>query len=332
MNYQKLIIACVLFLMCRIAISQPDIEHQLLLHDSMVQISSELDNGSTGTGTGVVISSEYVVTNCHVLANTKGVSINKYGDAFKPLAIKADWKHDICILKFDNLPFKPVKMKESSTLKYEEDVFTIGYPIGFNVPQTSFGTIKAVYPLDGNSIIRTSASFGLGSSGGALFDQEFNLIGITTFKSPGPQGFFYSMPTEWIKGAMKAKEIFSLKTNEIPFWALDENKKPYFMRVVIPYQNHDWVELKRLASEWIAIESNSADGFYFLGASEFESNDLEHARLHLLKAIQINARHLDALVLSAKLAWKEKDLTNFQKIKESVKSLDENEYEALEKL
>ncbi|MSQ80747.1 MAG: serine protease [Candidatus Methylopumilus sp.] len=331
MNTQVVLCGIALLCVVNISIAQPDIEHQLLLHDSMVQISSELDHGSTGTGTGVVITPEYVATNCHILANTKGVSINKNGDAFKPTAIKADWKHDLCMLKFDPLPFKPVKMRDSSTLKYEEEVFSVGYPIGFNVPQSSFGSVKAIYPFDGSFIIRTSASFGLGSSGGALFDQQFNLIGITSFKSPGPQGYFYSMPVEWIKNTMKSKEVFTLNTNEVPFWALEETKRPYFMRVVIPYQNHDWLELKRLASEWSTLESNNSDSWYFLGVSEYESNDLSHAKLHLSKATQINSRHLDALVLLAQLAFKEKDLTSFQKIKDAVKNIDEDEYNALEK-
>ncbi|MFM6979553.1 MAG: serine protease, partial [Methylophilaceae bacterium] len=179
-----------------IALAQPNIEQQLLLHDSLVQVSVELENGISGTGTGVVVDKEFVATNCHVIANGKGVSVNKYGDAFKPIAIRADWKHDLCLLRFEGLPFKPVVMRESANLLYEEQVFAIGYPNGFNVPQPSFGTVKALYALDNSFIIRSNAAISLGSSGGGLFDQQSRLVGITTFKSPGPQGFYYSVPVE----------------------------------------------------------------------------------------------------------------------------------------
>jgi S1-C subfamily serine protease len=50
------------------AFAQPNIGELLQLHESIVQISVELENGNTGSGTGVVISNEYVVTNCHVIA------------------------------------------------------------------------------------------------------------------------------------------------------------------------------------------------------------------------------------------------------------------------
>ena len=55
--------------------AQPNIAQLLPLHESIVQISVELGNGNAGTGTGVVISPEYVVTNCHVIANGKGANV-----------------------------------------------------------------------------------------------------------------------------------------------------------------------------------------------------------------------------------------------------------------
>lgn len=117
--------------------AQPGIGELLSLHQSIVQISVELGNGQAGTGTGVVVSPEYVVTNCHVLANGKGANVAKYNDGYKPIALKADWKHDLCALKFEGLPFKPVNLRDSASLAIEEDVFSLGYPNGNNVPQPS---------------------------------------------------------------------------------------------------------------------------------------------------------------------------------------------------
>ena len=136
-----LLITC--FIHASYAFAQPSIGELLQLHDSIVQISVELENGNVGTGTGVVIDKEYVVTNCHVLANGKGANVAKYGDGFKPIALKADWKHDLCALKFDGLPFKSVPMRDTASLEIEEEVFSIGYPNGNNVPQPSYGSIKA---------------------------------------------------------------------------------------------------------------------------------------------------------------------------------------------
>jgi len=43
--------------------AQPNIGDLLRLNESIVHVSVDLGNGSTGTGTGVVVSNEYVATN-----------------------------------------------------------------------------------------------------------------------------------------------------------------------------------------------------------------------------------------------------------------------------
>lgn len=313
------------------AFAQPSIGELLQLHDSIVQISVELENGNIGTGTGVVISNEYVVTNCHVLANGKGANVAKYGDGFKPIALKADWKHDLCALKFEGLPFKPVPMRDTATLEIEEEVFSIGYPNGNNVPQPSYGSIKAKYPFDNGLIIRSDAAFSLGSSGGALFDQKFNLIGITSFKSPGPQGFFYSLPVEWIKQLITSKELSSLNTDESPFWALPYQQQPYFMQVVIPYQNHEWQNLHQIAQAWTKHEPNSPDAWFFLGVADWGLSDTALAKTQFAKALSFNPKDLDVLIKQSEIALKEVDFDSLNKLKASIESLDSYASEELGK-
>ncbi len=311
------------------AFSQPNIADLLRLNESIVHVSVDLGNGNTGTGTGVVVSNQYVATNCHVLANAHGANIAKYGDGYQPIAMKADWKHDLCLLKFDKLPFKPVPMRDSSTLIHEEEIFTIGYPSGNNVPQPSYGTIKATYPLDGNLIIRSDAAFALGSSGGAMFDQNFNLIGVTSFKNPGPNSFFYSMPTDWIKRLFDSPDLISLKTREQPFWALPNTEHPYLMQVVVPYQNKEWQQLKKIAELWTIAQPQLADAWYFLGTAEFESHQITEAKDHLNKCMALNSRHLDAMLTLSKIALLEKNASDLEQIIRLIKPLDEAEAEQL---
>lgn len=326
---QKIITFITILFIPLSSFSQPSISDLLKLNESIVHVSVDLGNGNTGTGTGVVVSSEYVATNCHILANAHGANIAKYGDGYQPLAMKADWKHDLCLLKFDKLPFKPVPLRDSSTLRYEEEIFTIGYPSGNSVPQPSYGTIKAAYPLDGSLIVRSNAAFALGSSGGAMFDQNFNLVGITSFKNPGPNSFFYSMPVEWIKRLFEAPDVRSLKTEEVPFWAQPNTQHPYFMQVVVPFQNQEWQELQRIASLWVADQPNLADAWYFLGIAELESQQLPAAKLHLNKCMTLNQRHLDAMLALSKIAVAEKNATELEKMIDLIKPIDAAEAELL---
>ena len=317
----KKIISLLLLLIASQVQAIPTFEKLLELNNSIVVVNVDLPDGSSGSGSGVVVSKEYVATDCHVIANTLGANISKFDDAYKPIAFKADWKHDLCLLKFEELPFKPVPIRESKTLQYEEDVFSISYPSGNNVPQPSYGSVKAMHNFDNSVIIRSDAAFALGSSGGGLFDEKFNLIGITTFKSPGPQGYFYSLPVEWIKKLMKEPDTKSLKTLDIPFWAMPFEQKPYFMKVVIPYQNKEWDTLKSISDLWIKEEPNSSDAWYFLGLADQGKKDLKAAKEAFLKAEKINPRHLDAMMGLAEIAESEKDLASLQNIQTKVNQL-----------
>ena len=299
----------------------PTFEKLLELNNSIVVVNVDFPDGSSGTGTGVVVSKEYVATDCHVIANTLGANISKYDDTYKPIAFKADWKHDLCLLKFEELPFMPFPLRDSQTLQYEEDVFSVSYPNGSNVPQPSYGSVKAMHKLDSSVIIRSDAAFALGSSGGGLFDEKYNLIGITTFKSPGPQGFFYSLPVEWIKKLMKEPNTKSLKTLDIPFWAMPFEQKPYFMQVVIPFQNKEWDTLKSISDLWIKEEPNSPDAWYFMGLASQGKKDLKTAKEAFSKAEKINPRHADAMMGLAEIAEFEKDLAALQNIQKKVNQL-----------
>jgi hypothetical protein len=318
--HKMLLLLCLLYVPSLLA--KPSFAETLALSHSVVMITTELPNGQNGRGSGVVVSKEYVATNCHVIANAKGANVAKFRVGYQPIAIKANWKRDLCLLKFDDLPFEPVKLRDSASLQYEEPVFSLGFPIGQNVPQPSYGAIKATYPYQDSLIIRSDAAFGLGSSGGALFDEQMNLIGITTFKSPGNKGYFYHLPVEWIKELMKAPETQSLATNDIPFWALPLEQRPAFMRVVIPYQNQDWNILKTIAKQWTIDEPKSADAWYYLGVAEEGEGHLNKAKQYLSKAIALNARELDALLALSRVAYQVKDIQTLAALEAPLRRLD----------
>jgi len=83
------------------------------LSKSMVQVFVTFKGGVTGTGSGIVIKENHVATNCHVFADSNGVNVVKFYETYTPIAVYADWKNDLCILKFDNLPLAPVKLGSS---------------------------------------------------------------------------------------------------------------------------------------------------------------------------------------------------------------------------
>ena len=329
MGFAMLRCLLLFFLFPVIAFAQPNMPQLLALNLSMVQVSVELPNGSTGTGSGVVVDEYHVATNCHVLANARGVSVAKYGAGHQPVALKADWKHDLCLLKFSKLPFPAVALRDSASLQYEQEVFVISYPNDTNVPQPSYGSIKALYPYDGSVIVRSDAAFSLGSSGGALFDQESRLIGITTFKSPGRNAYYYSLPVEWIRQLMAAPELLDLTITEAPFWSLPETDRPFFMQVVLPYQNGAWDALERIAAAWVRKEPANADALYYLGRAEYGLKRLQEAAQHLTRAVTLNPRHLEAQLALAALAIDQGDRRLASSIRDQIGHLSAEEAAAL---
>ena len=326
---KKLIFILVVTLSPFLAQSYPAQSELFGLNKSMIQLWVSYEKGVTGTGSGVVIKKNHVATDCHVFQNATGVNVIKYHDTYSPIGVYADWEHDLCVLKFDNLPLDPVNVRESSSVEYEEEVFTLTFPNDNPVPLPSYGKVKALYSFDKSSIIRTSATFTVGSSGGALFDNDFNLIGITTFKSPGKRlGYFYCLPTEWIDKVLQTEMLTDIRSDTPPFWALPDEKKPFFMQVVLPLLDSNWSEVKRIAKMWTQAEDDSTNAWFYLGLAEKQFNK-DFAKLFLNKSIQLNSKNLDALEVLHQIAVEENDSELIQKYKSMIEKVDQYYFENL---
>ena len=295
------------------------------LSESMVQVFVTFKGGVTGSGSGIVIKKNHVATNCHIFADSDGVNVVKFFQTYTPIAVYADWEKDLCILKFDNLPLEPVNLRASKDLTYEEKVFSLTFPNDNPMPLPSYGKIKALYPFQKSNIIRSSAGFTVGSSGGALFDLDYNLVGITTFKSPGRrENYYYCLPADWIKELIKTKERTDLKSNAAPFWSLPENEKPFFMRVVLPMQNEDWPLMLKIAKLWTQADEENADAWYYLGFAQRKMSNLDFSKLFLEQAIKLNNMHLDSLIELTKISIEQNDSLEFNKIMNLMLKIDED--------
>jgi serine protease Do len=261
------------------------------LKASVVKVHVATKKGGHGVGSGVAIGKDLVATNCHVLANSAGVKITKFGDGFVPVALKADWAHDLCILKFQYADLTPVELGDSENLQYEQDIFSIGFPGGPPKPQYTEGKIKALYPFEDSTIIRTDASFVMGASGSPVFDVNGKLLGISTFKSPGKRAYFYNIPVKWIKALLMQPDITSMDTNQLPFWDAPEPQKPYFMRVVLPLKHEQWAELREVATQWLTKEPSSVEAYYYAAVAEENLGNKQQAISYYEKALTIYPEH-----------------------------------------
>ncbi len=300
--------------------SVADLAYRLKASVTKVHVTTK--SGGHGVGTGVVVGKDLVATNCHVLANARGIKITKFGESHTPEAMRADWKHDLCILRFQFLELKPVELGDSENLKYEQAIFSIGFPGGPPKPQSTTGKIKALYPLDDSQVVRTDASFVMGASGSPVFDSEGKLIAISTFKSPGRGAYFYNVPVTWVKALLNAPETASLASGGTPFWDAPETERPFFMRVVLPYQNDKWDELKIVAQEWIAKEPTSPEALFYAGVAEERLGDAHQAHAYFNKVLALQPQHGATLIELGLIANRAGKTEEVEKTRVALKAID----------
>lgn len=310
------------FIQVSFAESVPDMAYRLKASVTKVHVTTK--SGGHGVGTGVVVGKDLVATNCHVLANAQGVKITKFGESYTPEAMRADWKHDLCIMRFQYLDLKPVELGDSENLKYEQAIFSIGFPGGPPKPQSTVGKIKALYPLDDSQVVRTDASFIMGASGSPVFDSDGKLIAISTFKSPGRGAYYYNMPVKWIKALLDAPETVSLKSDIAPFWDASEKERPFFMRVVLPYQNDKWDELKVVTDEWVAKEPTSPEALFYAGVVEEHIGDMNKANQYFQKVLNFHPQHSATLMELGLIANRAGKTEEVEKTRVALKAIDED--------
>lgn len=312
--------------------AQADPDHELVyrLKASVVKVHVITAAGGHGVGTGVVVDQDTVATNCHVLANSNGISISKFGDSMSPVGLIADWRHDVCLLKFKYLELPPTKLATAASLHYGDEVFTIGFPGGPPKPQTISGKVRALYPYDGSQIVRTDAAFVMGSSGSPTFNQAGELVSLSTFKSPGKHAYFYSVPVEWVQ-ALLTREMSS---NTIPetaaFWDAPPADIPFLMQVVQPYQTGDWMLLEQIARAWVEHEPQTAEAHFYLASALHGQGKLHDAQARYERTLALQPAHVDAWSGLALLAQQSQQQALLDQASQHLQRLDSRAWSVLQ--
>lgn len=261
----------------------------------VVKVQVGLANGGYGLGSGVVIAKDQVITNCHVVAGAVSVSVNTNGENYSASALKPDWHHDLCILTVEGINAPIATFGSSEKLKYEQPVYTVGFANFSPRPNGTFGFVKGLYPMDDSVVIRASNAFRMGDSGGGMFDDAGNLVGIVTVKSPGRDAFYYNMSVEWVQRLLNKPEQAIVSKSELPFWAESPEKWPFFMKIVQPLKTEDWNALQSIATTWAEQEPQATEAVFYRAVAEYSLKNTAYAELHLNQVVATNSNHSSAL-------------------------------------
>lgn len=304
----RLFIAVLMYVCSNASFAYHSDETVAKISKHMVKIHVSLANGY-GLGSGVVIAKNQVITNCHVVSSAKTIKVTAGEQELDARMIKADWYHDLCILEVNGIQAPVVKMLASQALQYEQAVYSIGFANNLPQANANYGHVKSLFPFDNGVVIRTSNTFKPGDSGGGLFDEMGNLVGIITVKSPGANAYYYHMPVEWVKALMAKPE--QMTTNQasatkgaLPFWAKAPETWPYFMRVVTPLKKGNWTKLNEIATQWSANEPEAIEALFYRAVAEYNLNMQDYSALHLNQVLGANQYHSDAMYYLGLIAEK----------------------------
>ncbi|SEO80415.1 trypsin-like peptidase domain-containing protein [Paenibacillus sp. OV219] len=142
------------------------------------------DGKPLASGSGIIVGSEgEILTNAHVVEDASSVKVvlSNGQSSLTTTYITYDKSRDLVLLKFyalHNLP--TVKIGDSSKLNLGQSVVAIGSPLGFKNTLTSGVVSQPSRTVDGQNFIQISTPIDHGSSGGALFNMQGELVGVTS--------------------------------------------------------------------------------------------------------------------------------------------------------
>jgi serine protease Do len=161
-----------------------------------------------GLGSGFIISEDgQIVTNHHVVAGAEKVTVKMAdGTELEAEVVGSDPMTDVALLKVDSdVELPAVAFGASKTLRVGDEVVAVGNPFGLGGTVTS-GIVSATQrninagPFD--DFIQTDAAINRGNSGGPLFNNAGEVIGVNTaILSPdgGSVGIGFAVPSDLVQ-------------------------------------------------------------------------------------------------------------------------------------
>ena len=234
---------------------QPATGEELSLQDlyercapTIVSISAYKD-GIIGYswGSGVIISQDgLILTNCHVIEECDKVIVTlPDGMEYDALLVGADSISDVAVLKINAQGLPVAVLGESSLLRVGDRVAAIGNPLGETFRNTlTDGIISAIergmtYRGRSMTLLQTNTAINEGNSGGALFNLQGQVIGITNMKMMSGyssiEGIGFAIPSSTVcsvvnaliqDGEVKGRPSIGITVGAIPGTAKEKYSLP----------------------------------------------------------------------------------------------------------
>jgi serine protease Do len=176
-----------------------------------------IEAGEAKVGTGFILdSSGLIATNLHVIEGESNVRVKLYKDntEYKATVVAAvDKSHDLALIRIQpKKPLPTLRLGNSDLIAAGDRIYAIGNPLGVFDYSITDGLISQVRPLSDNlTILQISAAISQGSSGGPLFNQFGEVIGVTTAIITQGQAINLAVPANYLRPLMQHQMQLSLE-------------------------------------------------------------------------------------------------------------------------
>jgi S1-C subfamily serine protease len=158
------------------------------------------DNQLAATGSGFCIGDSVVATNYHVIRGaSRLVAKGKNSTSFESSDVESyDPQSDLAVVRFENFHLKAIPLGDPTAVKQGDHVTAIGSPLGIQ-NTLSDGIVSNLVTAGGINVIQTSAPISHGSSGGPLFNDQGQVIGITAATRPEGELVNFAISAVYLK-------------------------------------------------------------------------------------------------------------------------------------
>ena len=192
-------------------------------------------NEYVASGSGFFISDRIIATNNHVVEGANNIKIVVKNEAevrsYSARVLITDKTNDLALVSITDKEFKGIKSIPYSlfldTKEVGTSIFTMGYPmsnvLGSEIKITD-GIISSKTGFQGDIVTyQITAPIQPGNSGGALFDKNGVLVGITNAGVRSAENVGYAIKTVYLKNLIDAAPVYielpqgrNLKGKELP--------------------------------------------------------------------------------------------------------------------
>ncbi|MFI5145421.1 MAG: trypsin-like peptidase domain-containing protein [Ignavibacteria bacterium] len=256
------------------------------------------------SGSGFIFDSTGIIgTNYHVVDGIDSLLIKTSdGTFYDAELVIVDEKNDMAMLRMKNTEgktFPVVNLGNSDNVKVGQDVFAIGSPFGYEYTisqgivagireneKVTFNDPVTYAPIEKQfeKVIQITAAISPGNSGGALFNNKGNVIGITTYTYQGYGNLNFALAVNNFKKFKNSIDIANLDKNEETLRKREESIYNTNLKLANNYKdqvNYNWFYTKEKDTmkvlDTFVVKQDSIARMYFGKAESYYNKCIQMA-------------------------------------------------------